>query len=144
MTNPQDFAQQEPPFDPDYDQAPPAEQVEQPAVDGQQSAAGQPPVQDPAQSPAQQNPAQEMQPGQQGQNAQAGGTQEMLGATGDAQDGNLEKDPSEWVSGNQPATEAQKSYIDTLAKQAGEQIPADLTKAEASQHIDRLKKITGQ
>lgn len=60
MTNPYDpeddprnFAEQEPPFDPDYDQTP----------------------QD----------------------------QEMLGATGDAQDGNLEKDPSEWVSGDQPA-----------------------------------------
>lgn len=148
MTNSQNFSPQEPPFDPDYDQTPPVEQVEQPAVDGQQAAAGQPPAQNqaqsPAQSPAQQNPAQEMQPGQQGQNAQADGTEEMLGATGDAQDGNLEKDPSEWVSGNQPATEAQKSYIDTLAKQAGEQIPAKLTKAEASQHIDRLKKITGQ
>lgn len=151
MTNPQNFNQQEPPFDPDYDQVPPAEQAaEQPAVDGQQAAAGQPEPQ----SPAQQNPAQPQQPGQQGQNApagnaqtgnaQTGNEQEMLGATGDAQDGNLEKDPSEWVSGNQPATEAQKSYIDTLAKQAGEQIPANLTKAEASQHIDRLKKITGQ
>lgn len=75
--------------------------------------------------------------------APQGDGQEMLGATGDAQDGNLEKDPSEWVSGDQPATEAQKSYIDTLAKQAGEQIPANLTKAEASQHIDRLKKLTG-
>ena len=80
-------------------------------------------------------------PEQPGNPAPAG--QDMLGATGNAQDGNLEKDPSEWVSGDQPATEAQKSYIDTLAKQAGEQIPADLTKAEASQHIDRLKKITG-
>ena len=146
MTNPQNFNQQEPPFDPDYDQVAPAEQpAEQPAVDGQQAAAGQPEPQ----SPAQQNPAQPQQPGQQGQNAQAGNgqtgyEQEMLGATGDAQDGNLEKDPSEWVSGDQPATEAQKSYIDTLAKQAGEQIPANLTKAEASQHIDRLKKITGQ
>lgn len=69
--------------------------------------------------------------------------QEMLGATGDAQDGNLEKDPSDWVSGDEPATEAQKSYIDSLAKQAGEQIPANLTKAQASEHIDRLKKITG-
>lgn len=137
MTNPQDFNQQEPPFDPDYDQAPPAEQ---PAMDGQQAAAGQPEPQ----SPAQQNPAQPQQPEQQGQNTQTGYEQEMLGATGAAQDGNLEKDPSEWVSGNQPATEAQKSYIDTLAKQAGEQIPANLTKAEASQHIDRLKKITGQ
>ena len=75
--------------------------------------------------------------------APQGDGQEMLGATGDAQDGNLEKDPSDWVSGDDPATEAQKSYIDALAKQAGEQIPANLTKAEASEQIDRLKKITG-
>lgn len=136
MTNPntqnnaQDFTGQEPPFDPDYDQAPPAQGTpaqgtpgdEQPAVDGQQAASGQPA---PEQGPEQ------------------GQEQEMLGATGDAQDGNLEKDPSEWVSGDDPATEAQKSYIDSLAKQAGEQIPANLTKAEASEHIDRLKKLTG-
>ncbi|MCP1387431.1 DUF3072 domain-containing protein [Corynebacterium sp. TA-R-1] len=68
----------------------------------------------------------------------------MIGATGDAQEDNtLEKDPSEWVSGDDPMTEAQKSYLDTLAKQAGEQLPGNLTKAEASQHIDRLKGITG-
>ncbi|OEY13521.1 DUF3072 domain-containing protein [Corynebacterium sp. BCW_4722] len=67
----------------------------------------------------------------------------MLGATGDGQDGNLEKDPSEWATGDQPATESQKSYIDAMAKQAGEQIPANLTKAQASEQIDRLKKITG-
>ena len=36
-------------------------------------------------------------------------------------------------------TASQKSYLDTLAKQAGEELPADLTKAEASQHIERLK-----
>ena len=36
-------------------------------------------------------------------------------------------------------TEAQRSYLDTLARQAGEELPADLTKAEASQHIDRLR-----
>ncbi|WP_353888653.1 DUF3072 domain-containing protein [uncultured Corynebacterium sp.] len=75
--------------------------------------------------------------------APQGDGQEMLGATGDAQDGNLEKDPSDWVSGDDPATEAQKSYIDSLAKQAGEQIPANLTKAQASEHIERLKKLTG-
>ena len=75
--------------------------------------------------------------------APQGDGQKMLGATGDAQDGNLEKDPSDWVSGDDPATEAQKSYIDSLAKQAGEQIPANLTKAQASEHIDRLKKLTG-
>ncbi len=72
------------------------------------------------------------------------GTEEMIGATGDAQgDSNLEKDPSDWVSGDEPMTEAQKSYLDTLAKQAGEQLPANLTKAQASEHIDRLKKATG-
>lgn len=100
--DPRNQAAQEPPFDPEYDQVPPANELD-PQGDGQ----------------------------------------EMLGATGDAQDGNLEKDPSEWVSGDDPATEAQKSYIDSLAKQAGEQIPANLTKAQASKHIDRLKKLTG-
>ncbi|UIZ93318.1 DUF3072 domain-containing protein [Corynebacterium sp. CNCTC7651] len=68
----------------------------------------------------------------------------MIGATGDAQgDDTLEKDPADWVSGDDPMTEAQKSYLDTLAKQAGEQLPANLTKAEASKHIDRLKRATG-
>ncbi|CAL8898861.1 DUF3072 domain-containing protein [Kocuria varians] len=72
--------------------------------------------------------------------AQDGGAQgETIGATGDAQDSTLEKDPSEWVSGDEPMTPAQKSYLDTLAKQAGEELPADLTKAEASEHIERLK-----
>lgn len=70
---------------------------------------------------------------------------EMLGATGDTTGDNaVEKDPSDWVSGDDPMTEAQKSYLDTLAKQAGEQLPANMTKAEASQHIDRLKKLTAQ
>ena len=31
-----------------------------------------------------------------------------------------------------------------LGKQAGEELPADLTKAEASEHIDRLQKQTGR
>ncbi|MFC7376410.1 DUF3072 domain-containing protein [Brachybacterium sp. GCM10030267] len=66
--------------------------------------------------------------------------QETLGATGDGQsDPALQRDPEEWVSGDDPMTEAQKSYLDTLAKQAGEELPANLTKAEASEHIDRLQ-----
>jgi hypothetical protein len=51
----------------------------------------------------------------------------------------VERDPEEWVTGDQPATEPQKSYLDSLARQAGEEISADLTKAEASQHIERLQ-----
>jgi hypothetical protein len=70
-------------------------------------------------------------------NDQQGGG-EVLGA-GAGEDG-LVKDPSDWVSGDDPATPAQKSYLDTLARQAGEEIPADgLTKAAASEHIERLK-----
>ncbi|MGM7668591.1 DUF3072 domain-containing protein [Microbacterium sp. A93] len=64
---------------------------------------------------------------------------ETIGATGEADDPALEKDPEDWVSGDDPMTEAQKSYLDTLARQAGEELPADLTKAEASEHIDRLR-----
>ncbi|GAA2736529.1 hypothetical protein GCM10009867_21420 [Pedococcus aerophilus] len=64
---------------------------------------------------------------------------EMLGATEPVDDPALEKDPSDWVSGDDPITESQKSYLDTLARQAGEEIPASITKAEASEHIDRLR-----
>ena len=64
---------------------------------------------------------------------------EMLGASTPGNDA-LEKDPSDWVSGDDPMTESQKSYLDTLARQAGEELPATINKAEASQHIDRLKK----
>ena len=63
---------------------------------------------------------------------------ETLGASTPGEDA-LQRDPSEWVSGADPITPAQKSYLDTLAKQAGEELPANLNKAEASQHIDRLK-----
>ncbi|MEJ7648477.1 MAG: DUF3072 domain-containing protein [Nakamurella sp.] len=69
---------------------------------------------------------------------------EMLGAAEPTDDPALEKDPSEWVSGDDPITEAQKSYLDTLARQAGEELPADMTKAEASQHIERLRAATGK
>jgi hypothetical protein len=54
------------------------------------------------------------------------------------------KDPSDWVTGDEPMTGPQKSYLDTLAREAGEELPADLTKAEASEHIDRLQQKTGR
>jgi hypothetical protein len=58
-------------------------------------------------------------------------------------DGPLQRDPAEWVSGDDPITPAQKSYLDNLARQAGEELPADMTKAEAYQHIERLKSQLG-
>jgi hypothetical protein len=54
------------------------------------------------------------------------------------------KDPEDWVTGDEPLTSAQRSYLDTLAREAGEEIPANLTKAAASEEIDRLQKKTGR
>ena len=71
--------------------------------------------------------------------SQAAQEEGTIGAKADTENPALEKDPSDWVSGDDPMTPSQKSYLDTLAKQAGEELPADLNKAQASEHIDRLK-----
>ena len=53
---------------------------------------------------------------------------------------NAEKDPDKWVSGDDPMTGAQASYLTTLCEEAGvKPPPADLNKAEASKLIDELK-----
>ena len=64
--------------------------------------------------------------------------------TGQAGDPTAEKDPSDWVTGDEPATGAQKSYLETLSRQAEEEVPEDLTKADASRKIDELKQETGR
>ena len=57
---------------------------------------------------------------------------------------NPEKDPKDWVTGDEPMTGPQESYLHTLAREAGSEVPDDLTKAEASQRIDELKDQTGR
>jgi len=59
---------------------------------------------------------------------------------------NTEKDPDEWVSGDDPMTGAQASYLKTLSEQAHEPdaFDAGLSKAEASKRIDALKERLGQ
>lgn len=57
---------------------------------------------------------------------------------------NPEKDPEEWVTADEPMTGPQESYVKTLAREAGEQVPEDLTKAEASEKIDELQERTGR
>jgi hypothetical protein len=59
-----------------------------------------------------------------------------------AEGSNLEKDPSDWVTGEEPMTGAQASYLKTLAEQAGESFDPNLTKAQASQRIDELRERT--
>ena len=55
-----------------------------------------------------------------------------------------EKDPADWTTGDEPMTGPQESYLHTLAQEAGEEVPEDLTKVEASQLIDRLQQKTGR
>ncbi len=57
---------------------------------------------------------------------------------------NPAKDPDEWVTGDEPMTGPQESYLSTLAREAGEEVEADLTKAEASKKIDELQDRTGR
>ena len=54
---------------------------------------------------------------------------------------NAEKDPENWVSGDDPMTGAQASYLKTLSEECREPdaFDATLTKAEASKRIDALK-----
>ena len=58
--------------------------------------------------------------------------------------GNAEKDPDRWVSGDEPMTGAQASYLQTLSEEAGEEFDPNLTKAEASKRIDALREKTGR
>ncbi len=63
----------------------------------------------------------------------------------DAVQSPAEKDPHDWVTGDEPATGPQESYLSTLAQQAGEQVDTDgLTKADASLKIEELKDKTGR
>jgi hypothetical protein len=60
------------------------------------------------------------------------------------QGSNLEKDPGEWKTGDEPMTGAQASYLKTLSDQANEAFDEALTKAEASRRIDELQQRTGR
>jgi len=59
-------------------------------------------------------------------------------------EGNTEKDPADWVTGDEPMTGAQKSYLKTLSEEAKVDFDETLTKAEASKRIDELQEITGR
>ena len=58
--------------------------------------------------------------------------------------GNAEKEPDDWVTGDEPMTGAQASYLKTLSEEAQEEFDDTLTKAEASKRIDALQEKTGR
>ena len=57
---------------------------------------------------------------------------------------NVEKNPDDWVTGDEPMTGPQRSYLNTLAREAGEGPIENLTKAEASKKIEELQQKTGR
>jgi hypothetical protein len=61
--------------------------------------------------------------------------------------GTAQKDPADWTTGDEPMTGPQRSYLETLLQQAGEQTPEDLdrlSKSEASRRIDALQERAGR
>jgi uncharacterized damage-inducible protein DinB len=58
--------------------------------------------------------------------------------------GNAEKDPEDWVTGDEAMTGAQARYLKTLCEEAGEEFDDGLTKAEASERIDALQEKSGR
>jgi hypothetical protein len=61
-----------------------------------------------------------------------------------ANDTAAQKDPEDWVTGDEPMTAPQASYLQTLAQEAGEEVGDDLTKAQASERIEELQGKTGR
>jgi hypothetical protein len=61
-----------------------------------------------------------------------------------AEQSNMEKDPADWVTGDEPMTGAQRSYLKTLSEEAKEDFDDNLTKAQASEKIDELQAKTGR
>ena len=73
----------------------------------------------------------------------ARGTHVSDSAQAEAQDtagrSNLRKDPDEWKTGDETMTDAQRSYLETLCRETGEEFDETLSKADASKRIDELR-----
>jgi Protein of unknown function (DUF3072) len=58
---------------------------------------------------------------------------------------NPAKDPDDWTTGNEPMTGPQKSYLQTLTREAGREVDLDgISKADASRMIDELQAASGR
>jgi hypothetical protein len=51
----------------------------------------------------------------------------------------LQRNPDEWKTGDEPMTDAQRSYLETLCRETGEEFDESLSKADASKRIDELR-----
>ncbi len=58
---------------------------------------------------------------------------------------NPAKDPGDWITGDEPMTGPQKSYLETLAREAGREVNLDgMSKADASRLIEELQAASGR
>jgi len=58
---------------------------------------------------------------------------------------NPAKDPADWVTGDEPMTGPQKSYLQTLAREAGRDVDVDgMSKVDASRLIEELQAASGR
>lgn len=51
----------------------------------------------------------------------------------------LQRAPDEWKTGDEPMTDPQRSYLETLCRETGEAFDETLSKADASKRIDELR-----
>ena len=65
-------------------------------------------------------------------------TQDLAGQS------NMQKDPEQWTTGDEPMTGAQRSYLKTLCEEAKVPFDDKLSKAQASRRIDELQRVTGR
>ncbi len=65
-------------------------------------------------------------------------------AGGSPPNANPTKDPGDWTTGDEPMTGPQRSYLHTLAREAGETVPDNLSKADALRLIDELQARSGR
>ena len=59
--------------------------------------------------------------------------------TSDTDQPALQRDPDEWKTGDEPMTDAQRSYLETLCRETGQEFDETLSKADASKRIDQLR-----
>jgi hypothetical protein len=77
-------------------------------------------------------------------NKQSPNTPETTDKQTSAPPSNIEKDPHDWVTGDETMTGAQASHLKTLSDEASETFDPSLSKADASLKIDELQNKTGR
>lgn len=71
-------------------------------------------------------------------------TRDVDGTNDQAVGDSAEKPVEQWATGGEPATGPQLSYLSTLAREAGREVPEGISKGDASLLIDELQQASGR